>query len=132
MTKGVERVSMQLGINFKILAWQPITTNSEHPKAVHGNYYRMVFTADFIGIERNLKISSIPTSGHPNITMYTGYNNDKLKKIAVLNLELWDSARDNYRIFQEIELTGLGRLVKKVKVSRLTAPDGARARTGIT
>jgi hypothetical protein len=123
MSMGISRVSMQMGTNFRMSAWQSITTKG-HPKAVHGNFYGLVAGADFVGKAGNLKVRTLPMDDHPEIVGYAGYNSDKLTKVAVLNLQLWNPS-DGARPNTTISLTKLGGDVTSMKVSRLTSPKGA-------
>ncbi|KAF7358470.1 Glycoside hydrolase family 79 protein [Mycena venus] len=124
MSMGITRVSMQLGTNFRMSAWQAVDGEKGHPKAVHGNFYGLVAGADFIGPAGDLKIRTLPMDDHPDIVGYAGYNSGKLTKVAVLNLQIWNKG-DGARPQREIALTKLGADVKRVRVSRLTSPDGA-------
>ncbi|KAJ7173631.1 hypothetical protein C8R46DRAFT_1215556 [Mycena filopes] len=122
MTMGITRVSMQLGTGFRIAAWQPIDGGAGHPKAVAGNYYGLVAGAKFIGSAGDFKIRQLPMDDHPDIVGYAGYNAEKLTKIAVLNLQLWNGGP---RAQKSISLKALGADVKRVRVSRLTSTAGA-------
>ncbi|OJD30256.1 glycoside hydrolase family 79 protein [Diplodia corticola] len=131
MTLGIERVSMQLGTNFRMSAWQPISTTG-HPKAVHGNYYGLVAGAEFVGGDGDLAVRALELDGHPNVVGYAGYHGGKLSKVAVLNLNVWNNGTGAARGEKEVALTGLGDDVTSVRVSRLTAPGGAAANSSIT
>ncbi|KAJ6587915.1 hypothetical protein B0H19DRAFT_1225934 [Mycena capillaripes] len=124
MSMGIARVSMQLGTNFRMSAWQAVDGGKGHPKAVHGNFYGLVAGADFIGAAGDLKVRTLPMEDHPEIVGYAGYNGEKLTKVAVLNLQVWNKG-DGERLQRNISLTKLGADVKRVRVSRLTSPNGA-------
>ncbi|KAF9630695.1 putative glycoside hydrolase family 79 protein [Lasiodiplodia theobromae] len=132
MTIGIARVSMQLGTNFRISAWQPVDKPPNHPQAVHGNYYGLVAGAAFIGGGGDLQVSPLDAvDGHPDVVGYAGYHGGRLSKIAVLNLDVWNGGNTE-RPAKHISLSRLGDDVNEVRVSRLTAPLGATADTGIT
>jgi hypothetical protein len=131
MSMGISRVSMQLGTNFRISPWQGVDGGAGHPKAVHGNFYGLVAGADFIGTAGNLKIRTLPMDDHPEIVGYAGYNNGKLTKVAVLNLHIWNKG-DGDRPRRNVSLAKLGPDVKRVRVSRLTSPDGANDEDNIS
>ncbi|KAL1622699.1 hypothetical protein SLS54_004717 [Diplodia seriata] len=136
MTLGMARVSMQLGTNFRMSAWQPVA-NPGHPIAVHGNYYGLVAGAAFVGGDGDGDLQIRALDGldeHPNVVGYAGYHDGKLSKVAVLNLNVWNegNAANNSRPEKEVSLTALGDDVASVRVSRLTAPGGAAANSSIT
>ncbi|OMP88073.1 hypothetical protein BK809_0002830 [Diplodia seriata] len=136
MTLGMARVSMQLGTNFRMSAWQPVA-NPGHPVAVHGNYYGLVAGAAFVGGDGDGDLQIRALDGldeHPNVVGYAGYHGGKLSKVAVLNLNVWNegNAANNTRPEKEVSLTALGDDVTGVRVSRLTAPGGAAANSSIT
>ncbi|OJD30434.1 glycoside hydrolase family 79 protein [Diplodia corticola] len=107
MSFGIRRVSMQLGTDFRISAWQPFDTKN-HPMAVHGNYYGLIAGASFVGGDGNLQIRPLDAvDGHPNIVGYAGYHGGKLSKIAVLNLQVWDGGAGD-RPAKDISLAKLG------------------------
>ena len=120
MSMGIERVSMQMSTTFKISAWRPTKG-----KAVHGSFYGLVAGADFIGVLGNLQIRHLSTDGHRNIAGYAGYNAGKLSRVVVLNLNPWNrTAAHPERPTRNVDLSGLGDDVKRLRISRLTAPDG--------
>ncbi|KAL1615736.1 hypothetical protein SLS54_008866 [Diplodia seriata] len=130
MSLGIRRVSMQLGTNFRISAWQPVDT-ANHPMAVHGNYYGLVAGASFVGGDGNLQIRPLDAvDGHPNIVGYAGYHGGKLSKIAMLNFQVWDGGAGD-RPAKNISLAKLGGDVSEVRVSKLTAAK-TTADSGIT
>ncbi|KAJ6516792.1 hypothetical protein C8R47DRAFT_1313163 [Mycena vitilis] len=131
MSMGINRVSMQLGTNFRMSAWQPVDGGKGHPKAVAGNYYGILAGAHFIGAAGDFKIRTLPMDDHPEIVGYAGYNAEKLTKVAVLNLHLWNKG-DGVRPRRNISLTALGADVKSVRVSRLASPDGANDEKSIS
>lgn len=132
MSIGITRVSMQLGTNFRISAWQPVDKEN-HPQAVHGNYYGLVAAAAFVGGAGDLQVSPLDAAdGNPDIVGYAGYHGGKLSKIAVLNLDVWNSGDAEEKPAEHVSLSKLGDDVNEVRVSRLTAPLGATADTGIT
>lgn len=132
MTIGIARVSMQLGTNFRIAAWQPVD-RANHPMAVHANYYGLVAGAAFVGgDDGDLQIRELggAVNGHPNVVGYAGYHGGRLSKIAVLNLQVWDGGA-GVRPAKNVALAKLGGDVSKVRVSRLTGAN-ATAEDGIT
>ncbi|KAF4536410.1 Glycoside hydrolase protein [Lasiodiplodia theobromae] len=130
MTLGIARVSMQLGTNFRMSAWQPVKSE-KYPKAVRGNYYGLIAGAEFIGGNGDLQIRPLAAvEGHPNMVGYAGYHGGKLSKIAVLNLQVWNDG-DRDRPVKKVSLDALGDDVNKVRVSRLSA-SMTTASAGIT
>ncbi|KAJ6506729.1 hypothetical protein C8R45DRAFT_1175913 [Mycena sanguinolenta] len=130
MSMGISRVSMQQGTNFRMSAWQAVDGGKGHPKAVHGDFYGLVAGADFIGTEGDLKIRTLP-SDDADIVGYAGYNAERLTKVAMLNLQIWNQG-DGHRSQRNITLTKLGADVKTVRVSRLTSSGGATDEKNIT
>lgn len=131
MTMGIKRVSMQLGTNFQMAAWQPVDNPPTHPKAVHGNFYGLAAAAKFIGGLGDLQIRALEAApGHPNVVAYAGYHGGTLSKIAVLNLNVWNIGSD--RVEKCISLTNLGDDAANVRVLRLTSPRGAESDIGLS
>ncbi|KAJ7716103.1 hypothetical protein DFH07DRAFT_762555 [Mycena maculata] len=126
MTMGINRVSMQQATNANFSAWQPVTTPGV-PKAVRGNWYGIVFAADFIASGGNFQVQPLPiNASHPNIVSYAGYNSGLLTKLAVLDMEFWNGVNDTGRPAVDIELADLDANITGVRVSRLTAPGGSK------
>ncbi|KAF4543375.1 Glycoside hydrolase protein [Lasiodiplodia theobromae] len=128
MAMGIARVSMQLGTNFRMSAWQPVTT-ALYDKAVHGNYYGLVAAAEFVNGDGDLQITEWSLD---DVVGYAGYNGGSLSKIVVLDLNFWENSTSVSRPQRPLNLTNLGDDVTGVKVSYLTAPSGATDNSTIT
>ncbi|KAJ7655488.1 hypothetical protein B0H17DRAFT_1214007 [Mycena rosella] len=122
MSMGIKRVSMQQGTNLRISAWQPVTTQDEL-KAVQGNWYGLVFAADFIGTGGDFQVYPLQVHpAHPNIVSYAGYNSGILTKFAVLDMTFWNGTGISA---VNIKLANLDARITGARVSRLTAPGGS-------
>ncbi|KAK8242963.1 hypothetical protein IWZ00DRAFT_512334 [Phyllosticta capitalensis] len=144
MTFGLKQASMQLGIAFPFAGFQPATVNSstspyssptndtDHPGRVLGGFYGDIFVADFIGRDGELRVAELETTNN-NITAYAGYSSDALRKVALVNLQLWNGTEaQGSRPTETISLDGLGEDTTKVKVQRLTGPSGMALATEIS
>ncbi|KAK7539301.1 uncharacterized protein J3D65DRAFT_618158 [Phyllosticta citribraziliensis] len=144
MTLGIRQVSMQLGIDYPFAGFQPATVNAssspyasptnntDHPARVLGGFYGDVFVADFIGRDGELRVAELATANE-NITAYAGYSGDALRKIALVDLSLWNgTAAQGERPSQTVTLQGLGDATERVMVQRLTGPGGMALATEIS
>lgn len=117
---------MQSGINFPFSLWRPYYNNTAG--AVLPAFYGQLFTAEFRGPERNLSVVNFD-SGLAHLSAYAAYNGEKLARVALVNLELWDghhsrpSSRNHTYIALDIPAG-----MEKVTVKKLTSNFGGTAR----
>ncbi|KAK7531189.1 hypothetical protein IWX49DRAFT_353871 [Phyllosticta citricarpa] len=144
MTLGVKQASMQLGIDYPFSGFQPATVNAssspyasptnntDHPARVLGGFYGDIFVADFIGRDGELRVAQLVTTSE-DVTAYAGYSGDALRKVALVDLLLWNGTTvQGQRPSQTVSLEGLGDGVKSVRVQRLTGPSGNALATEIS
>ena len=115
-------MSMQLGLGFGYSAWQPIELNGTAPH-VQAPCYSQVFVADFIGTAPEVQVSNIDLK-RKNLSAYAGYESGKLAKVAVVNLDEWNSTTPRPRPVQAITLP-IPQEVSQVKVEKLTGPGAS-------
>lgn len=127
MSIGVKRINLQSGLTFPFALWNPTYTNKNKtiPASVHAAFYGQIFSAEFIGDSENVRVSNIDLH-HPYLSVYAAYDDGKLGRVAVSNLELW-SANDTKPRPQKNVTLDLGAEPKSVKVKKLTSPAGGTA-----
>ncbi|OMP84259.1 hypothetical protein BK809_0000064 [Diplodia seriata] len=145
-TLGVTRVNMQLGSRFPFSPWLGAATvinNATLAPQTLGSYYGCVYVADFIGAAGALRVVELDT-GDDDVSAYAAYNEGRLTRVAVVNLELWRGSDGDgtgtgaRRPSKTVELSlgvdhqhqnGSSGVKRKVRVRRLTGPGaGAQAR----
>ncbi|KAL0260196.1 hypothetical protein SLS55_003880 [Diplodia seriata] len=144
--QGVTRVNMQLGSRFPFSPWLGAATvinNATLAPQTLGSYYGCVYVADFIGAAGALRVVELDT-GDDDVSAYAAYNEGRLTRVAVVNLELWRGSDGDgtgtgaRRPSKTVELSlgvdhqhqnGSSGVKRKVRVRRLTGPGaGAQAR----
>ena len=120
---------MQQGLGFGYAAWTP-TVNPTTGSGPHVSapYYALVMVADFIGNATDLQV--IPVVQQENLSAYAGYESGSFSKMAIINLNEWNSTTPTARPVQKLDLT-LPSDVMSVKVEKLTGP-GASAMDNVT
>ncbi|KAJ7253116.1 hypothetical protein C8J57DRAFT_1519410 [Mycena rebaudengoi] len=104
---------------------EPILAAGHHPrtpKAVRGNWYGLVFVADFMGSSGDFQIDPLNNATNPSLVGCAGYNAGKLTKFAVLDMHFWNGTG---RPASHVELANLDAEITRARVSRLTAPGGS-------
>ncbi|KAH7027562.1 uncharacterized protein B0I36DRAFT_327355 [Microdochium trichocladiopsis] len=127
MTIGVAAINYQqiMHSGFDLwLAWN----SAGVPAQVFANYYSQPFIADFIGNKGKARVAKLNAAGGPaNLAAYAAYEDGVPKRLAIANLEFWNStAGGRARTFTPITLT-VPTTVKSVKLTRLNSPYGAGA-----
>lgn len=94
MSIGVKRINLQPGLTFPFALRNPTYTNKNKtiPASVHPAFYEQIFSAEFVGDSENVRVSNIDMHD-PFLSVYAAYDDGKLGRVAVSNLELW-SAND--------------------------------------
>lgn len=130
MSQNVSRVSMQQGLGFGYSAWTPgpDPDNGNQGPGVWGPYYAFPFAADFINGATDLKV--VPVMQQEKLVAYAGYEAERLSRLVVINLEVWNTTTSSPRSSREVKLQ-VPSYATKVKVEKLTAP-GADVGEGIT
>lgn len=114
---------MQLSTVFGYVAWHPVFFDGIVPE-VRSPYYGHLFVADFIGGSKAFRVSEVAT-GDDLLAVYAGYEHDKLKRMAVINYDVWekDSNQRPKRTFKIKVPSGMG----NATVQTLTSPQGTSA-----
>lgn len=117
---------MQSGVKFPFSLWRPYYNNTAG--AVLPAFYGQVFAAEFRGPENNLSVANIDL-GLAHLSAYAAYDGEKLARVALVNLELWDGhhSRPSSRNHTSITLD-IPAGTKKATVKKLTSPSGGTAR----
>ncbi|KAF7192181.1 Beta-glucuronidase [Pseudocercospora fuligena] len=127
MSIDVTRVHMQQIVAPGFNMWEPVKS-IWGPPLVRPNFYGMVFAADFIG--RNpTRVHGMDLDGD-FVAGYTAWENGKVARIALFNLNMWYGGGNRPSITFNIK--GLPDAVKSGKVNYLSAPTGAEANTTVT
>lgn len=128
MTLGVERVNMAMKPIGGFSLWLPHETDGYLP-AVRAPYYAQPYIADFMGktgaqvLNQDLKSK--------RLSAYAAYDQGRLARIALVNLNLWNGTDQSERPVQTFNVQA-NVDQNCVQVRRLTAPTGAYANDTIT
>ncbi|KAJ5604412.1 glycoside hydrolase family 79 protein [Penicillium lagena] len=121
--QNVTRVNMQLSKAFGYAAWHPVAYDDLEP-AVIAPYYGHLLVADFMKGSSNFRVIEIQ-SDDDLLAAYAGYEYDQLKRVAIMNYDVWN-AGDGERPIRNIDLK-VPDGVQSVRISTLTSPGGASA-----
>lgn len=121
MSQNVSRVSMQQGLGFGYSAWTPglDPDNGNQGPGVWGPYYAFPFAADFIDGATDLQV--VPVLQQEKLVAYAGYESDRLSKLVIINLEVWNKTTSFPRPSREVKFQ-VPPTVTKAKAEKLTAP----------
>lgn len=123
MTINIARMNVQQSTGFSYASWRGVAFNGA-PPAVLPPYYAHPFVADVIGNDGDIRIASL------NITSdtFSGYGiydaaTNVLKRVALINLQLYNSTTGGARPVQTINLdAGSGYAKCHATMEKLTAP----------
>ncbi|KAL5373210.1 hypothetical protein DPSP01_012905 [Paraphaeosphaeria sporulosa] len=95
VSKGIGRWHMHQGTNYRYQAWQPIQTKNT-TKGTKAPYYGNVATAAFLGdlTKDRPKIVDLGLP-HDFQSAFASYKSGKLAKIAIINLQSYNTSDDN-------------------------------------
>ena len=134
MSMNISRVNWQQIVRSDLQMWRPVKTSLGAPR-VTAHFFSQPFVADFIGKSGKTRVAELDV-GMPQNGLYAGYaayDNGKLARVALLNLELWDPRRNSGdRHSAKFSLSGLENAGSKVTVHHLNADNGALAQQGMT
>ncbi|KAI0485535.1 hypothetical protein F4859DRAFT_511735 [Xylaria cf. heliscus] len=134
LSMGVSRVNWQQILRSDLQMWRPVKTSLGEPQ-VTPHFYSQPFVADFIGKNGKTRVVELDI-GTPQNGIYAGYaayDDGKLARVALLNLELWDSKRSSGgRPEATFSLSGLLGIGSSITVHHLNADDGALAEKNVT
>ncbi|KAI0114095.1 hypothetical protein GGR51DRAFT_578327 [Nemania sp. FL0031] len=135
LSMGVKRVNWQQILRSDLQMWRPVNTSLGAPR-VTPHFYSQPFVADFISKSGKTRVVELDNIGAPQNGFYSGYaayDDGKLARIALLNLELWDSQRSTGgRPEATFSLLGLSGTGSNITVHYLTADNGALAQKNVT
>jgi hypothetical protein len=125
MSIGVQRINLQSGLTFPFALWNPTYTvkNKTVPASVHPAFYGQIFSAEFRGASENVAVHNINLH-RPFLSAYAAYDDDKLERVAIINLELAiaNASRPHKTIKLDIASEAQAVIVKK-----LTSSEGGMA-----
>ncbi|KAI5455612.1 hypothetical protein BGZ63DRAFT_429703 [Mariannaea sp. PMI_226] len=122
MSLGVTRVNMQLGKVFGYVAWHPVFYDDIVPQ-VRSPYYGHLFVSDFMGGSKVFRVIEVPTDDDL-LAVYAGYENNHLKRVAIINFDIWQGEGcRTYRTFTIQAPPG----ARTGRVQTLTSSKGATA-----
>lgn len=114
---------MQLSKAFGYAAWHPVAYDDLEP-AVIAPYYGHLLVADFMKGSGNFRVSEIQ-SNDDLLAAYAGYEYDQLKRIVIMNYEVWNTG-DGERPTRKFDLE-VPDDIQSVRIFILTSPGGASA-----
>ena len=141
MSIGVKRSNWQQIMRAAYGMWLPRESGG-FPAQVFANFYAMPFIGDFIGLSGETQVIELDLNGEEQqdgVVAYAAYDNSCLKRIAMVNFDVWDMPGANttegpggvngdgnaVRPATTVTLKGISS--DKVKVSYLNSPNGAHA-----
>ncbi|KAI1328710.1 hypothetical protein F5Y16DRAFT_409628 [Xylariaceae sp. FL0255] len=134
MSMGVSRVNWQQILRSDLHMWVPVNSSFARPQ-VTPHFYSQPFVADFIGKSGKTRVVELDI-GQPQNGLYVGYaayDEGTLARIALLNLDVWDSQRStDTRPQATFSLTGLESNASSLTVHHLTSDSGALAESNVT
>lgn len=127
MSIGVKRINLQSGLNFPFALWNPEYKHKGKvvPASVHAAFYGQLFAAEFRGDGDNVRVFNRDLD-KPFVSAYMAYDNGKLSRVAIFNLDLWSQVDTPQREKKDVTLN-IGDLAKSVEIKRLTAVKGGTA-----
>ena len=126
MTIGVARINWQQIMHSGFDFWLPVESAGE-PAQVFASFYAQPYIADFISTGGQTRVAQLQLQDAPdNLEAYAAYEGETLKRIAIVNLQLWDTDSANPRSVQNVTFTGLD-TYNTATVNILSSPDGAHA-----
>ncbi|KAI0812919.1 hypothetical protein GGR55DRAFT_677245 [Xylaria sp. FL0064] len=134
MSMGVSRINWQQILRSDLQMWRPVKTSLGGPR-VTAHFYSQPFVADFIGKSGKTRVVElgIGTSQNGLYAGYAAYDDGKLARVALLNLELWDSQRSSGdRPQAKFSMSGLWGTGSNITVHHLNADNGALAQQNVT
>ncbi|KAI0437923.1 hypothetical protein F4803DRAFT_555535 [Xylaria telfairii] len=134
LSMNVSRINWQQILRSDLQMWRPVKTSLGEPR-VTAHFYSQPFVADFIGKTGKTRVFELDI-GTPQNGLYAGYaayDDGKLARVALLNLELWDSqSSSGGRSEAKFSLSGLSGAGSNITVHHLNADNGALAQENVT
>lgn len=124
-TDVIKRIHFHQAVNSPYAAWQPTGTLQTKPP-----YYGKLAAATFLGKSQDVSVMTLALGGDKHVDSgYGAFVNNKLQRIAILNLREYDSNSGSTRTSKKYTVKVTPR--STWTVMKLTA-GGARDQTGIT
>ncbi|KAJ5630806.1 uncharacterized protein N7484_010906 [Penicillium longicatenatum] len=127
-TQNIKRLNFHQGLDYRYASWQPIASEGQ-PPTTRPPYYGHIMVAASLGHSENIRIVNIPLEEDTE-SAYGIYNDDKLSKLVVVNLNAFNQSTTTGRPSRKYEFKVPGHY-KRATVERLIAP-GSDALTNIT
>ncbi|KAI1267754.1 hypothetical protein F5Y18DRAFT_378744 [Xylariaceae sp. FL1019] len=126
MAIGVSRINYQQIMHSGFDMWLPVAS-AGLPAQVFSNFYSQPFIGDFLGSSKKTQVARLSPDESSNIAAYAAYEEGDAKRIAIVNMNYWNStssaeARGKVRFDLEVPHG-----VKEVTVYHLNSPLGAGA-----
>ncbi|RDW58666.1 hypothetical protein BP6252_13142 [Coleophoma cylindrospora] len=124
---GVSGLDIQSGSKFPFSLWLP--TTNETNGTVLPAFYGHMFSAEFIGSNRNVQVANIDLNS-PHLSAYAAYEDGALSRVGIVNLHLWDRETGSEPLERPSEniILEIGENVKTVTIKKLTSVNGGSAR----
>ncbi|OBT44545.1 hypothetical protein VE00_04882 [Pseudogymnoascus sp. WSF 3629] len=129
-TIGLDRIFFHNGRgDYFYSFWEPIggSTSNSQPH-INPQYYSLLFHASAISGLNSPRIHRVAHLDTHDLAHYAIYSGDQLKKMVILNTQLYNSTTDT-RPAKHVDLSSI--FGNKLTVKRLTAPNTI-AKTGVT
>ncbi|CAK7213487.1 hypothetical protein SCUCBS95973_001810 [Sporothrix curviconia] len=127
MSLGVSAVNWEQVYSSLQNVWQP-STSATMAGQTKNIYYALITAAEFIGTSGSTKVVEVaPGGGNDGTTFssYVAYDNDAPARVALVNLNYWDTSLGTSRPNPVVAVEGIPSSVSSVTVKYLTNPGGA-------
>jgi hypothetical protein len=120
MSKGISRININQCNGCNFASWWASGSGS-----VFAQYYGLMFLADRLGVGNgshsgDFKVSSLyHAAKYPNVSPYAAYVGGKLDRVAVIDLNEWNSTEKTSGVERTFQV-GVGGDVKTAELRRLT------------
>ena len=116
MTSNVSQVNLHQSLSSGSSIVNPVLQDGVSTQ-INGAWYALLFAVEFVGNTTRLQVAPIYQSGA--FTLYAAYEDGKLVKMAIVNLEFWSSSSltERPRMAKALRLPGE---VKSVEMRTLT------------
>ncbi|KAL9056883.1 MAG: hypothetical protein Q9162_002654 [Coniocarpon cinnabarinum] len=126
MSIGVGRVYWQQIMHSGFDLWLPIDSAGV-PQQTFSTFYGVLFGAEFIGTSGQTRVAELALdNAPPNVVAYAAYDNNAPARIAIVNLNEYESSADTNRDTKQVTLSGLGSCTQ-ASLKVLSSPNGAGA-----
>ena len=124
MNMGIARINWQQIMHSGYDMWLPIDSAGVS-RRVFSNFYAMPFVGDFMGVGGGSQAVELQT-GVDNVVAYASYEGTRPRRLAIINLNIWDQGDTAERPSVTLPLD-LPEDCVEVRVDVLSSPEGAHA-----